>query len=231
MKQCRILFIQGGRKTKKPDWLTEEVRFKLFVNNRELTEFLASPADLRQLIYGHLYAAGIIREAGDIRSLRIDSKKRYGRVTVKSGGKNEDSPAEKSLSGLSIPAIAGMMKKFKTNSNEFKKTGAVHSAALCDSKKILIFKEDLGRHNAMDKVVGEALLKDISLRDKILLSSGRLPLEVVARAAACRIPAIVSVSAPTYQSVALARKKNMLLIGFCRSERMNIYSGIGRLTL
>jgi Uncharacterized protein required for formate dehydrogenase activity len=113
----------------------------------------------------------------------------------------------------------------------FKKTGAVHSAALCDSKKILIFKEDLGRHNAMDKVVGEALLKDISLRDKILLSSGRLPLEVVARAAVCRIPAIVSVSAPTYQSVALARKKNMLLIGFCRSERMNIYSGIGRLTL
>jgi FdhD protein len=121
-----------------------------------------------------------------------------------------------------VNALAG---DFQKRSQIYLKTGGVHSAALADEKEILIFREDIGRHNAIDKVIGQALFRKVKFEDKILLTSGRVPSEVLLKVEKCNIPIVVSKSAPTNQAVRLARESGMTLIGFARGSKMNIYSG------
>lgn len=121
------------------------------------------------------------------------------------------------------------MDKFQRSSELFKSTGGVHSAALSDGKDLLVIKEDIGRHNAVDKVFGQCLLDDVSTKDKILLSSGRLSSEIVLKVQKREVPIAVSRSAPTDQAVKLARDLNMTLVGFARGKRMNVYSNDWRI--
>jgi FdhD protein len=100
----------------------------------------------------------------------------------------------------------------------------VHSAALCDTKSILVFSEDIGRHNAIDKVFGECLLKDIPIHDRLLVTSGRVSSEILSKAAKRRIPLLISKSAPTNLGVQLANEVGITLIGFVREKRMNVYT-------
>ena len=106
----------------------------------------------------------------------------------------------------------------------FKTTGGVHSAALADSEKLLYFHEDIGRHNAVDKIIGECLLNSTTTDDKGLFTSGRLSSEILLKAAKLKIQLIVSRAAPTSLSIELAETLNITLIGFVRGRRMNIYS-------
>jgi FdhD protein len=124
--------------------------------------------------------------------------------------------------------IAEIMKTFLVGSPEYRETGGVHSAALSDREKILIFKEDIGRHNALDKVVGEALSRGIGFSDKIMLTSGRISSEIMSKILRCRVPLLVARGAPTNQAVKLAREINLTLIGFARGSRMSIFSGAER---
>ena len=103
------------------------------------------------------------------------------------------------------------------------------TAAVADLKEILIFREDIGRHNAVDKVIGSALSKGILLEDKILFSTGRISSEIIFKTQKCKIPAIASRSAPTNQAVKLAKDLNITLVGFARGNRMNIYSNEERI--
>jgi len=105
----------------------------------------------------------------------------------------------------------------------------VHSGAICSTAEILLFHEDIGRHSAVDKLLGEALAKRLNLADKLLLTSGRLSSEILLKAAKQSIPIIVSRSAPTALAIELALRLNVTLVGFARGNRMNIYSGAGRI--
>ena len=104
-------------------------------------------------------------------------------------------------------------------------TGGTHSAALSDGKDILVFREDIGRHNAIDKVVGYALVKNVTLKNTLLITSGRISSEVLFKVRKGGIPMVVSKSAPTNQAVKLAREMDITLIGFARGSRMNVYNG------
>jgi FdhD protein len=125
--------------------------------------------------------------------------------------------------------ISDLMEEFRKRSEIHRQTGGVHAAALADHTGVLVFREDIGRHNAVDKVIGAYLIKENSYRDKILLTSGRLSSEILQKAQRCRLPIVVSRSAPTDRSVALALECNITLIGFARGRRMNIYSGEDRI--
>ncbi len=120
--------------------------------------------------------------------------------------------------------ILALMNGFNKRSELFLTTGGVHSCALCDRKQMILFEEDVGRHNALDKILGKALLEDIYLEDKIIATSGRISSEMVMKVLKRKIPILVSRSAPTDLAVDMARKCNLTLIGFARGEKLNIYS-------
>lgn len=125
--------------------------------------------------------------------------------------------------------ISALMEEFRERSELHRKTGGVHAAALADADGLLVFREDIGRHNAVDKVIGACLPRGNDFGDKLLLTSGRLSSEILHKAAASALPIVVSRSAPTDRCVALARERNITLIGFARGRRMNVYSGEQRI--
>jgi FdhD protein len=140
-------------------------------------------------------------------------------------------PANPADPGIRVGStyISALMEEFRGRSELHRQTGGVHAAALADRRGLLVFREDIGRHNAVDKVVGAYLLQGIDFDDKLLLSSGRLSSEILYKAAACSVPMVVSRSAPTDRCVTLARERGITLIGFARGQRMNIYSGEQRI--
>ena len=108
----------------------------------------------------------------------------------------------------------------------FERTGGLHAAGLFDEKgELLIIREDIGRHNAVDKVIGHALLADVVPLDRyILMVSGRASFEIVQKALFARIPIIVAVSAASTLAVDLATEGNLTLVGFMRGQSMAVYS-------
>jgi len=119
------------------------------------------------------------------------------------------------------------VEQMRLRQKMFDLTGSLHAAAIVgSSNEVLFVREDVGRHNAVDKVVGHALISDLMpLTDHTLVVSGRVSYEIVAKALTASIGAIVAVSGPTSLAVDLARKYDQLLIGFVRESRMNVYSG------
>ena len=109
-------------------------------------------------------------------------------------------------------------------------TGGMHATGLFDARgEPLLAREDVGRHNAMDKVVGRALLDGaVPLHGRILCVSGRLSFELVQKAAVAGAPVLVGVGAPTSLAIALAADRGMTLAGFARGDRVNVYSGAER---
>ena len=125
---------------------------------------------------------------------------------------------------LSPDKIAKLMKGFEKKSSVFRSTGGTHSAGLADRDKILLFNEDIGRHNAVDKVLGEALMRKTPLKNKILLSSGRISSDILLKARRTGIAIIISRSAPTNLAIDLAQRLGITIVGFARGRRMNIYT-------
>jgi len=113
----------------------------------------------------------------------------------------------------------------------FNNTGGIHSASIFDSNdKMLAIQEDVGRHNAVDKILGHFLLSDDQdLSDKILFLSGRMGFELVQKASMAHVPIVVSVGAPTSLSVKLGKELGMTLVGFTRKDKFNIYCGEERI--
>ena len=126
--------------------------------------------------------------------------------------------------------LLGLPRALASAQETFKRTGGLHACALFDlSGNLLALREDVGRHNALDKVVGWALLGNrLPLRQHILLLSGRTSFEMMQKALAAGIPIIAAISAPSSLAAEFAHDSNQTLVGFLRGERMNIYAGVSR---
>jgi FdhD protein len=128
--------------------------------------------------------------------------------------------------------VVGLPGKLREGQAAFEKTGGVHAAGLFDREgKLLAVREDVGRHNAVDKLVGMAVLEGVDLAGAVMMVSGRTSFEIVQKAAVAGISMVCAVSAPTTLAVSLARKMGITLVGFLRGESFNIYSRADRIDL
>jgi len=134
---------------------------------------------------------------------------------------------------LSIDAelLATLPEKMRASQETFDRTGGLHAAALFDaSGNLIVLREDVGRHNAIDKVVGHCLLNNAFPPDRhVLLVSGRSSFEIMQKALAARIPIVAAVSAPSSLAADFAAQSSQTLIGFLRGRRMNIYANPQRI--
>lgn len=250
-----IIKYENGTVSSVDDMVVKEYALTIMLDGEEFITLLCTPSSLDCLTVGFLLSESIIKSKADIKKIRIDeekgiaevntiessliAKKLHGKRTMTTGcGKGStfynavDSLNCKKVSKgveLSASTILELMRDFNKRSELFLNTGGVHSVALGAGTGILLFHEDVGRHNAMDKVVGEASLKGIELSDKIVLTSGRVSSEMLIKAAKGQIPVIVSRSAPTDLAVELSDQLGITIVGFARGHRMNIYSNPERI--
>jgi FdhD protein len=212
------------------DEVVTETTIQLFVNNKPSTVFTCSPSKTRELIVGHLLTQGVINSPEEILQLRFEKEKAIIKLLHENGTQTEmeekaKKPKKFQNLVLNPETVLNAAKMLDSKAAVFKRTGGTHAAALLDSKgEVLAFSEDIGRHNAVDKVIGEASLKRISLEQTILASTGRLSSEIVCKAANVGIPVVVSLASSTDKGIEVAEKRGLILIGFVRGERFNVYS-------
>jgi FdhD protein len=126
---------------------------------------------------------------------------------------------------VSAGVLAGLPARMRDRQALFEATGAVHAAALADVRgELKVVREDVGRHNAVDKVVGHALLGGVAMADGVLVVSGRISFEIVQKAAMAGVPVVCGVSAPTSLAVECGEELGVTVAGFVRDGRVNVYS-------
>ncbi|MCP8304257.1 MAG: formate dehydrogenase accessory sulfurtransferase FdhD [archaeon] len=170
----------------------------------------------------------------------VDAEKRiavsqpFARLIVSACGSADYWPLSKLMDRLSLPRsasrskveakiIAESVKRLNTLDGVYRKTGGVHIAAIYSHRgDLLVWAEDVGRHNAVDKVIGAVALKKIGFDECFLASSGRLTGDIVLKAARMKIPIVASISAAIYSGIEVARLTGTTIISFVRGRRMNV---------
>lgn len=230
----KIWKVENGLPRQEEDAVTREYNLKVVLNSREVATLTCSPTDLDYLVAGFLFTEGFIGSKNEIVQTSINVEKGIARVEAREAtaciGPEETIPDDTPTTDLSekskikATSIFSLAAELQKRSQVFQQTGGVHSAGLAVGEEMLIFMEDIGRYNALDKVCGQCLLEEIPCEDKIVVFSGRVPSKVVKKVAKMGAAVLVARSAPTDLAVELAQKLGITLIGFARSQRMNIYT-------
>lgn len=225
-----------------------EMQLTVYVNRQELVTIQCTPIKLNCLALGFLYAEGIISGVGDVASMRVCeddsladvmlSNSEYELPTLKrtltsgcGGGATFKTQGQRVDSDLVVTPteVLSLMKQLVEQMELYRLSGGVHASALSDTRNLIVVAEDIGRHNTFYKIQGECLLRGLSTRDRLLLSTGRVSSEMLLKAAGMQVPIVVSRTSPTGRGISLARDLGIALVGYARGRRLSVYSHPERL--
>ena len=219
----------GGEYIQMRDLMVHETALRLEIPGIMTRTLYCSPSEQKELVVGHLYTQGFIRTPEDMESLELDVDAGSARVILKKTNQARPDVLPPEGPVFDPQILLANQQKFYDQSTLQKATAGTHRCALCDDSGTYFACIDISRHNALDKLTGKALLEGVSLQDKYILTSGRIPMDMIQKAAAIQVPMIVSRSTPTIAAVETARKAGITLLGFSRENRFNIYSAPHRL--
>jgi FdhD protein len=243
-----------------PDDLTVEEPLEIRFGRKTLATTMRTPGHDEELAAGFLVSEAIVRKREEIANIstdrenivvvdlaaglqiKLNSVQRFGTISSSCGicGKTsieairQSFPAIRSTTfRMGIETLLSLPELLRKHQGDFARTGGIHAAGIFDSNSNeVIVREDIGRHNAVDKAIGRAFLDELLPLDRhVLLVSGRASLEIVQKALAAGIPIVAAVSAPSTLAASFARESNQTLIGFLRPPSFNIYSHIERIIL
>lgn len=221
--QTHTFLGRDGQVRQQEEPVLSEHSLCVLVNGTTQLHFICLPQFLPELIVGHLVTAGYVSCGADIASLSISASGQQAEVVLK--GAAEVLPMTDVIPIPWEPQwVFALADRFGEGMPIHGQTFATHSCFLAKEEKLLFQCEDIGRHNAVDKAVGFALLQGIPLQACLLYSSGRMPEDMAAKVIRAGIPVVASKGAPTCAAVALARQHGLTLICAARRDRMKLYS-------
>jgi FdhD protein len=239
------LKVKGERVEEITGDVVREQPLSVYVNGEKFLTLLCSPMMLEALVAGYLWMEKVITDIAEITELQISPVDGRAEVTLShavvlpteriltsgcGGGitfridhrlfPRIDSPLR-----VRSAELGGRMKDLFGAAVHYQRSRGIHGAALADRDRLLLVAEDVGRHNAIDKLKGEALLRGISTEDRVLLSTGRISSEMLLKAARMGVPVVASRTSPTEMAVALAEQLGITVCGYVRADGLNVYTG------
>jgi len=225
-----------------------EAQITLYVNGRPLVSLMCTPTRLEELALGFLFNEGLIEGLGEVAVVELCDGERGVDIWLEhdiepprlriitsgcSGGVTfEDvvSVHHRVESGTRVTPqqVTHLMQEFLRATALYHRAGGIHGAALAEVGRVLCVAEDIGRHNAFDKIAGLCLRQDQPLRDRVLLTTGRASSEIVNKVARMGVPVVISRTSPTSLSVRLAQAWGITLIGYTRRRSFRVYAGAER---
>jgi FdhD protein len=242
---------------KMTDYVAQEKPFYVFLNRTHYATIYCSPSNLKELAVGHVLSEGIVETIEEIQEINLDAEKgvchvklmpqvnlekrlklakHFSRVILSACGTKAPYQPSRRLakirSNLKVKpeVILNSINSLNFIAKIFRKTGGVHVAAIYKVDGTLVaFAEDVGRHNAVDKVIGITSQNKILLGNCFLVLSGRLTGDIVFKAARVGLPLVASLAAAIDSGITIAKDVNLTLIGFVRGKRMNVYTSPERI--
>jgi FdhD protein len=237
-------FFSGEKWAETPVLIPREKSLTIYLNNQELVTILCTPTKLDFLVTGFMYSEGIIDSLDGITSMQIDEDKFIAHVKLIEAEYQLPSQRTRTPSGVSFRTqgqrvdsdlavmpeeVLALMEQLHKKQRLFQKCGGIHCSVLCDHQRVLVSAEDIGRHNTLDKILGECLRKGLPTRGHILLTTGRISSEMLLKAARMQTPIIVSRGSPTERAIWLGSELGITIVGYARGSRLSVFSGEERL--
>lgn len=221
----------------------------LHVNDQEIVTLQATPEHLDELAVGFLFSEGIISSRSEVSDVSVDEAKGLVYITSDSADVNDVVYRKRYLtsgcgkgvtfsslghargqkpvsSAMSVGAghISHMMKELSHGAVLYKQSGGLHSSGLADADGLIVQREDVGRHNTLDKIIGRVVLDEIGTAEAFLLTTGRISYEMVVKAAKMRVPLVASRTAVTDLAIDVAKHLRICLVGYVRAGKASVYT-------
>jgi FdhD protein len=240
-----FLQLRGGRVDEVKGDVVREQPLTIYVNDERFVTLLCSPFNLDALVLGYLWMEKVVEGMDEIASCQVSEVDGRAEVALThpvtlpteriltsgcGGGitfridPRLFKPLHSSLR-VSPSALAARLKELFAAAVHYRASRGIHGAALSDGERLLVVAEDVGRHNAVDRVKGEALLREIPTADRVLLSTGRVSSEMLLKAARMGVPLVASRTSPTEMAVGLAEQLGITVVGYLRPDSLNLYAG------
>ncbi len=222
LQNISIIRISEDGLTNVEDVVAVEAPFSVTVNGKKAFSFTCTPSNLQEMVTGALYSRGYLTVADQIKSIQIEEEEIF--VSLCEGEKTEPKENVSKPTPDTERIFQTVRDLFSNPDTLFNRTGCAHSCALMRNNEIICSFEDIGRHNALDKVIGYALAAGIPREECVIFTSGRISGDYMAKIIHAGFRVAVSRAAVTCEAVRLARANGITLYGFVRRNAANRYS-------